>query len=59
MLSQASSNASPIVETLQAIAVRSFSTPELHQVKDKTVILASDLVQNTALAQLAGRIDRS
>lgn len=56
VLSQLSSNASPIIETLQAIDVRSFSTVELKKVASKRVILVSDLVQNTTAISLLAEL---
>jgi len=45
---------SPIMETIQAVALRVFGAPEFAAVKDRRLVLASDLLQNSpTLNQLA------
>lgn len=51
-LTRPSSNSSPIIETLQAIDVRSFSTLAIRRAPVKKVILVSDLIQNTSAMSL-------
>jgi hypothetical protein len=46
---------SPIMESIQAIAIRTFDLPEYHDVRRRTLVVASDLMQNTStLTQLHG-----
>jgi hypothetical protein len=47
VLTQPTSNESPILESVQAIGLRSFGSPEMSSVRERRLILASDLVQNT------------
>ena len=43
-----SSLQSPIMESVQAIALRTFDRPEYRSVSEKALVLASDMIQNTA-----------
>jgi hypothetical protein len=49
VLSQPASSESPILESLQAVGLRSFGSPAFATVKQRRLILVSDLVQNTRL----------
>ena len=43
-----SSPQSPIMESIQAIAIRTFDQPQYRNITDKRLVIASDLIQNTA-----------
>jgi hypothetical protein len=47
VLSQPASSESPILESVQAVGLRSFGAPEMAKVNERRLILVSDLVQNT------------
>ncbi len=47
VLSHSSSSESPILEAVQAVGLRSFSSADVAHIKGRRLILVSDLVQNT------------
>ena len=55
LLEGSSSEASPIMESMQAMALRVFDNPDYPDINRQTLILASDMIQNTAAhSQLNG-----
>jgi len=49
---------SPIMESIQAIAIRTFDLPEYQNVHNRTLVLASDLIQNTSTYSQLHGVDR-
>jgi hypothetical protein len=47
VLAQPASSESPILESIQAVGLRSFAAPEMAMAEQRRLILVSDLVQNT------------
>lgn len=56
VLAQPASAESPILQSIQAIGLRSFGSSDMATVKDRRMILVSDLVQNTAEVSFARSI---
>ena len=54
MLSQTGSSSSPILESIQAVGLRSFGAPELEGARAHRLLLVSDLVQNTGRVSFLG-----
>lgn len=48
LLSRPASSGSPILESLQAMGLRSFGAPTLPRATERRIVLVSDLVQNTS-----------
>ncbi len=48
MLQGSGSNNSPIMESIQSVGVSVFDKPNLHDLRDKRLVIVSDMLQNTA-----------